>query len=217
MSDKIQDIIDYIDRKYPNNESTTNKIKDLDIIYKEAFNQIKKFTDEYSIFETYTIANRFTYSLPTRCKIYMIKSLLVSADTRTNITVNTKWQEYKYGSLNTIKDNDYYYTRVSDSVFGLSNYGLPISTSDLIIKIFYYKIPNDLTLVGDTIELDKIYTSILRYGLINSIASQGNNPDTKIADYYQRKYDEQIDIIKDSFSDNTNVSPIKYNEVQERW
>lgn len=217
MSETVQDIIDYVDRKYPNQETDANKIKDLQVIYKELFNRIQSLTDQYETYDAYTIANQFTYILPTRCKIYTIRNIQVSQDTRANINLNTVWNDCKYAGLGTKVDNGYFYTRVSDAVFGLTALGRPVTTTDLVIKIFYYKVPETLTAVTDVLELDERYTNLLRYALIQAIASQGSNPDTEIADYYQRKYDEELVVVLKDIDDRFDEAPVNYVEVQERW
>jgi hypothetical protein len=211
----VQQIIDYADRKFPNAETDANKIIDLDDLHKKAYVQIARLKNDYEIYETETIADQLTYSLPSNCTIDNIIAVKVSQSA--TITTSSEWDTYEYAGLNDKIDNGYYYARATSSTIALTKDGIPINTSGLSIRIFYYKTPAALSAVGDTPELDSDYHDLLKCGLIQTLASQGHNPDTEIADYWQKKYDEFIEEVKESLSDRYNSSPSSYNQNEEWW
>jgi len=217
MTTTVQNIIDYADRKYPNVETDANKIVDLNVIYTDLYNRMQQLTDEFSTADSYTIADQATYSLPSQCRIYNITKIQVSRDTRTNVDVNTVWDVYSYAGLNEDISYGEYYGRVNDTTIALFQNGKPIDTTDYVIKFYYYKLPESLSAVTDVLEIDDRYTNLLRYKLVNSLASQGANPDTEIADYYQRMYDEEIEVCFSELQDRFNVAPLEDTQVEGWW
>lgn len=217
MTTTVQNIIDWVDRKYPNQETDANMIDDLNVIYREVFNKIQALTDDFTIFESLTISGQITYSLPTRCPIEGIIKVMVSDETSANVDTSTNWQVAKYAGLSKELQGGYYYGRVSNDTFALVNNGVAPSTTNLVIKIFYYKIPETLTTVSDSLELDDRYTNLLRYGLVVSTASQGANPDTEIADYYQMKFDEELEVCLGDLNIRLNSSPNENTQTKEWW
>lgn len=81
-------------------------------------------------------------------------------------------------------------------------------------KISYYdRPPTEITTLNldESPTLEVNYHDLMVYALIQELASQGNNPDAEIADFYQVKYDEFFDEIKDS------VKASDDNQVIEWW
>jgi hypothetical protein len=74
-----------------------------------------------------------------------------------------------------------------------------------------------LTSLIDVPNLNPDYHVLLKYALINSAASQGNNPDTEIADFYQRKFDERLKKIKDDISERYSQTPNQTAQAKEWW
>lgn len=211
----VQQIIDYASRKYPNSETDTNKISDLDSLHKKIYVKLARLKNEYEIYETQTIANQLTYSLPSNCTIDNIISIRVS--TSATITSSTEWEEYEYAGLNDDITVGYWYGDAGNDKIALTDYDRPITTADLSIRIFYYRTPNALTSTTDTPELDSNYHDLLKYGLIQELASQGHNPDTEIADYWQAKFDEFMKEVENNLSEKYNKTPTQSNQVEEYW
>jgi hypothetical protein len=211
----VQQIINYTDRKYPNSETDTNKTSDLDSLHKKIYVKLARLKNEYEIYETQTIANQLTYSLPSNCTIDNIISIRVS--TSTTITSSTEWDEYEYAGLNDDITVGYWYGDAGNDKIALTDYDRPITTADLSIRIFYYRTPNALTATTDTPELDSNYHDLLKYGLIQELASQGHNPDTEIADYWQSKFDEFMKEVENNLSEKYNKTPTQSNQVEEYW
>jgi hypothetical protein len=211
----VQQIIDYTDRKYPNQESDANKIIDIDGIHKTVYVKIARLKNDYEMYETTTIAGQLTYALPSNCTIDNIIAVKVSQST--TITSSTGWDTYEYVGLKDNIDTGYYYGRATSSTIALTKDGLPINTAGLSVRIFYYKTPNALSKTTDIPELDSDYHDLLKYGLIQSLASQGHSPDTEIADYWQKKYDEFMQDVVDSLSDRENSAPNQGNQCEAWW
>jgi hypothetical protein len=213
----IQQIIDYVDRKYPNSETVANKVTDLNDIHIQIFVKIARLKNDFQIYETQTIANQLTYSLPTDCTIDNIIAAKVSRDT--SVSANTKWDDYEYAGLNTDVTTGHYYSSAGGRIIALLADDKPIATDGLSIRIFYYRSPNALSSsnMADIPELDADYHDLLKYGLIQELASQGHNPDTEIADYWQAKYDELIRAVEDNLSDKFNKNPTESNQCKEWW
>lgn len=211
----VAQIIAYANRKYPNTETDANKIIDINDLHKKIYVQIARLKNDYEIYETTTIADQLTYSLPSNCTIDNIISIRVSESTA--ISASTAWNTYEYAALNDKIDSGYYYARATDRVFALVEDGLPICTAGLSIRIFYYKTPAALAATTDTPELDSDYHDTLKYGLIQALACQGHNPDAEVADYWQRKYDEFLDDVKENLSDRSNSASNISNQSTEWW
>lgn len=212
----VSQIITFADRKYPNQETDANKIIDLDGIHKAVYVKIARLKNQNEIDGgTTTTANQLTYPLPSNCTIDNIIAIKVSQTT--TITSSTEWDTFEYAGLNDDISSGNWYGRATDSVFALVKDGLPITTAGLSIRIFYYKTPNALSAVTDTPELDSDYHDLLKFGLIQTLASQGHNPDTEIADFYQAKYDKFIEDVESSLSDRDNKAPSQSSQVIEYW
>lgn len=211
----VQQVIDYADRKYPNQETTANKIIDLDGIHKAVFVKIARLKNQYEPYPATTIASQLTYNLPSNCTIDNIVAVKVSQST--TITSSTAWDTFEYAGLNDDVSSGNFYGRATDTTFTLVQDGLPISTAGLNIRLFYYKTPTALSAVTDTPELDSDYHDLLKFALIQTLASQGHNPDTEIADYYQAKYDKFIEDVENSLSDRDNKAPSQSSQVIEYW
>ena len=102
------EIFAWVDRKYPNSESTANKVIDLNEIHKEVYIRLKRLKHEYEEHEDLTVANQLEYTLPTDCTIDNIISVQVSDDA--DVTTATEFTEYEYAGLKDYLDNGYYYT-----------------------------------------------------------------------------------------------------------
>lgn len=153
--------------------------------------------------------------MPSNCTIDNIIAIRVSQST--TITASTEWDTFEYAGLNDKINSGNWYGRATDSTIALVRDGLPISTAGLSIRISNYKSSAVITAVGDTPELDSDYHFLLKYGLIQSLASQGHNPDTKIADYWQKKFDAFLEDVVNNLSDKYSSTPSQSNQGEEYW
>ena len=213
----IQNIMDYANRKYPNTETNANKVIDLNDIHTNLYVKIARLKNKYEIYETQTIAGQLTYTFPENCSLDNIISVRVSRTTE--ITSATQWDNYEYAGLNDDTTVGKWYGDAGNGVIALLDYDRRIQNEGLSIRIFYYKRPNTLS-SDDMIavpELDEDYHDLLKFGLIQSIAAQGQNPDTEIADYWQKKFDEFLRDVEGSLSEKYNTNRTQSNQVSEYW
>lgn len=213
----VRQIIDYADRYYPNSVSDTNCITDLDTIHKSAFNEIIRMKNTYTLYTSYTVADQLTYTLPTDCLPENIIKIKISSDVTGSIDDDTEWQEYGMATLEEDVDDGYYWAVLNPNTIIITKDGEPIATSNYEIRFFYFANPASLTATTDTPELDSEYHDLLYYGLIRDLASQGQNPDTEIADFYQRKYDERMATIKKLLGERFTSAPIEQDQLESRW
>lgn len=210
----VQEIIDYADRKFPTTETTANKVIDLNNIYVDDFIKIKKLSNDVSIFEDVTVAEQVFYALPTNCRISDVLKVVVARDSSAE-----EFDTYTYAGIKDEMDLGYYFGPIEGNNYFLLKDGEPIPTSGLTLFIYYYKRPALLSAsaLSAIPELDSDYHSLLKYGLIAELASQGHNPDTEIADYWQRKHDEKLKDIFDSLAARYDSTPLQIKQINEYW
>lgn len=205
----LAEIIAYADRKYPNQETDANKCIDLNLIHTKVFLEIQRLKNDYVIWSDVTVADQTFYNLPTNGKIEDIVN--ISIETAVD---SDEFDNYIYKGINDEIQGIKCYMRAEAGTYALLNSEEPLDTTGLDILVYYYKRPiafdsSDLTVIP---ELDEDYHDLLRYGLIVELANQGHNPDTEIADYWQRKYDESLNTIKNSLANSKPISTYELNE-----
>ena len=216
MSTSAQ-IISWATLFFPNSVSDANQIIMLDHAHKELYNKIKRLKYEFSMNGDHvTIADQFSYTKPTDCDFDQIFMIQVSQDTQANIDDDTVWDTYEYASLEQDISSGHYWGRASDTAFCLLEDGDPIDTAGYEIRIYYYRTPNSLTATTDTPQLETQYHNLLKYKLIAMLASQGHNPDTQIADFYQRQFDEEFEAIKKNI-EKKDLKGVEFEQLGSRW
>lgn len=213
----VQQIIDWVDRYYPNSVSDANMIIDLDQLHKSIYNKIIRKKNIYKDETSYTVADQLTYTLPTDCKPENIIKISVSDDTVGNIDSDTEWTKYEYATHDREIDDGTYWGIVNENTIILSDDGEAIDTSNYEIKYLYFPSPPTLSAVSDTPDLDSEYHDLLKYGLTQMVASQGQNPDTEVADYYQKKFDERFAEIEKLLAERYTNAPIEEDQLESRW
>lgn len=205
----LAEIIAYVDRKYPNSETDANKCIDLNFIHTSVFLEIQRLKNDHVIWADVTVADQTFYNLPTNGKIEDIVN--ISIETAVD---SDEFDDYIYKGVNDDIRGINCYMRAEAGTYAILSSEEPIDTAGLDILVYYYKRPITFTSADLTVvpELDTDYHELLRYGLIAELASQGHNPDTEVADFWQRKFDESLMRIKDSLAD---YKPISTYEVQE--
>lgn len=218
----VQEIIDWVARKYPNHgETDANLIKDLNDIHKEIYTKISRIKNKREIWSFQTVANLAAYDLSDGCTMDMIVSVQVS--NTVNPSTAEDYDTYEYAGLNDdISSGYYYYDGGTNPDTGVNMIGLVIDgdiiqTADLEARVYYNVRANELTLVTDTPNLNADYHTLLKYALVSSVASQGNNPDTEIADFYQRKFDEFFKVIQDDIAQRYNQTSNRISQCEEHW
>lgn len=213
----VQQIIDYADRKYPNQETDANKILDLDDIHTEIYVKIARLKNDIVNGDAgTTTAGKLTYALPYNCTIDNIVAIKVSQSA--TVTSTTEWDTFEYAGLKSDIDSGCYYGRDTSTTYVLTKDGAAINTTGLQIMVYYYRKPTALAEVTDTPELDSDYHNLLKYALIQSLSSQGQSPDTEIADYWQRKANEFLAEVENNLLKRYNKAPtVRYTTVREEW
>jgi len=209
----VQEIIDFADRMFLNSETTANKIKDLNDIYVDLYVSLNRLKNDIEITNLSSVADLAIYTLPSNCRIENIEDVLISTSTS-----GTEFESVSYAGIKDDITSGKYYGRASESTFFLFEDGLPVQTTGLIIYIYYYKRPtlldsNNLSAIP---ELDVDYHDLLKSGLIQSLASQGPNPETGTADYWQAKYDEKLKKVTNALSERYNTASTQRSQVRER-
>lgn len=211
----IQEIINYAERYYPRTTliSTANKVLDLNDIHNTAYLRLKRLKNDFEIYEIYTIANEPFYSLPGNCRIDDILKIEVSDDV-SDLTSS----QYFYSGLNDDIGIGNYFGRVTEGLFYLFSNGYPINITGLVARLYYYPrpallLPSVLTAVPD---LDLDYHDLLKFGLIQAMASQGHDPDYDIADHWQAEYDTKMALIEENLKARNDNAPLRRAEMKER-
>ena len=213
----VQQIINYADRYYPNSISDANCLIDIDTIHKAVYNKIIRFKNIFELNTSYTVADQLTYTLPTDCLPENIIKIEISKDVTGSIDDDTVWQEYEFKTLVENIDSGYIWGVVNETTVIFAVDGEPIDTSNYEIRYYYYPNPTALTAVTDTPDLDAEYHDLLYYGLIQAMASQGQNPDFEVANYWQAKYDERMLQIEKGMKERLESAPIEPEQLESRW
>jgi hypothetical protein len=213
----VAEIIAFADRKFPNSVSDADCIIDINIIHKEVYNQIIRLKNIYALYTSYTVSSQLTYSFPSDCLPENVIKIEVSDDITGSITTDTLWQEYERKTLNENVDSGYVWGVIDSSTIIMAVDGAAIDTSNYEIRFFYYPSPTAITATTDTPQLDAEYHDLLCYALVQTLASQGQNPDTEIANYWQQKFDERFEKIKKRLKERYENAPIIDEQMESRW
>jgi hypothetical protein len=211
----LQGIIDYLNRKYPSHgESDANIVKDLQDLHVDIFMQLRRLINNFSIYQVSSVNNQLIYNLPTGIRMEDIFDVLVSTD-----TAGTIFEKYEYRGYQEDLIFGRYYGRASGETFYVMKDTAPLRADNLKIHLYYYPRPtpldsSDLTQVPD---LDEDYHDLLKFGIVQAIASQGHNPDIDIANYYQQKYDEKFANVKKHIDERLYFSNLNNAQQKEWW
>jgi len=216
----VQQIIDYAELFFPrgSNVSAANKILVLNQIQDEIVNRLLRVKWETEPVTSYSIADQKTYTLPTGCKPHNIIKIMVSQVATGSITDSTKWDTFEYVGINDNRDVSAgcYYSFVNDDTAIIIKDGVALQTTNLEIRWYFSKKPTALSAVTDTPEVEDEYHNLFKYALIQSLASMGHKPDGGIADYWQKKYDEEMAVNIKNLSDKFKTAPTTARECEER-
>ena len=211
----LQDIINFLNRKYPNHgESNANIVSDLDMIHKDIYLRLQRLSNEFDIKEIESVNNQMIYNLPDGIKMADIFALKVSIDTD-----ETEYETYRYRGIGEVLTEGRYYGRSSNGTFYIVKNRVPLNQDGLKIHIYYYKKPAELDVddLEQVPDLDEDYHDLLKFGIVQAIASQGHNPDIEIANYYQQKFDEKFAIVSKEIESRNLSSYIGIPQQREVW
>lgn len=186
----LAEILAKIKRYYPKAATWTDAeiVSVLNDEQREIFRELQL----KNIYEFETIANQWSYSLPTDCDIEFLEYVGLTKDS--TITSDSDFQEYTYADLNESMTG-YRYFDAMNGLIGL--YPMP-DTTGWNIRLIYRKRPAlmDSTDTSETPELKEDWHRILVYGAIIEIAGAGSNPDVTTVNNYAMKYNALMSDIK---------------------
>jgi hypothetical protein len=202
----LQQCIDFLDRKCPDHgETDANVCSDLNDLHNDIFLQLYRLSNNVERYQASdTIADQLSYSLPSNARIEDILRIEVAIDTS-----DSEFEEYTYQGFMDYAGTGNYYGRDTATTFWLMKDGLPISTAGLTVMIYHYKRPtqfdsSDLSVIP---ELDADYHDLLKFGIVQLMYEQGAHPNTELADYWQRKFDEKMIKVKNAMQERYSNAP----------
>jgi hypothetical protein len=186
----LTEILAKIKRYYPKASTWTDAeiVSILNDEQREIFRELQL----KDIYEFETIADQWSYSLPSNCEVEFLEYVGLTKDA--TITSNSSFQEYTYAELNE-EMSGYRYFDALNGLIGL--YPMP-DTTGWNIRLIFRKRPALLSVsnLSDSPELKEDWHRILVYGAISEIAGSGSNPDTTTANNYTLKYNALMGDIK---------------------
>jgi len=214
-----QQIINWVDRFFPNIETSANKLSDLNDIHKALYIKLQRLGNTITLDATQTTTSgTLSYTKPTNCTFDNIVSIKVSQTTGTP-DANTVWDTFKYAGENDDVSIGSYYSKdvTDDTKIALTMDGSPISTTGLVIRNRYYARPADISSFSDTPDLDEDYHDLLKFKLAQRLAISGSNPDIDVANGWQAEYDEYLRDVMISIGDRDMKAPSEINQSEEYW
>lgn len=195
----LQQLINDIDARLPNTFTTTQKIGWFNDLQKE----IDKDKTNEQIYEFFTVAGQAIYPLPNDCTIELLKYVGIAKDLTD--TDRTSFDEYTFKGMNEELDTNNYY----DATNGLIGFYPAPDTDGYSIRLIYRRkskefSESDLTLVPD---LKEKYHNIFKYDAMQIIASAMK--DSEIANYYEGKKLEIMDLIRKDYMEQKVKVPLK--------
>lgn len=187
-------------------------LENLNDIHTEIFLILRRLTNNCTTDKTIlTVADQAEYNLPSKCRVENIESLRLwltndyyegfdIADAQTYTRIG---RYYKYGTTGAKIE-----LLVDDN---------PIKTTGLVVEIRYYPIPTLISAANQTPELDEQYHHLLKYKLINRLASIGEVIDIDLANAWQQEYDNALRIVREDLSRKKNKPITQIKNVYGGW
>jgi hypothetical protein len=211
----LQEIINFLNRKYPSHgESNANIVLDLDMIHKDIYMQLRRLSNRYDIYEFNTVANQMYYTIPQNFRIEDIEKVMVSVDAQ-----GTTFEEYRLRGLKDDNIDGRFYGRGADGTLFLVYDKKAINKTGLKVHLYYFVRPTDLDSsdLSQVPDLEEDYHDLLKFGIVQEIASQGHNPDIEIANYYQQKFEEKLMKVKSDIENKLQNAPLRIAQQKEWW
>ena len=181
----VRQIIEDINRRYPNTYSDKDKIAWINDTMRQIYNDIavKEF---YSF---YTKKGQRVYTLPEDCSMRDIKSVEISEKAKKDSEDNLgRFFELHFA----LRDKDMFAHSFYDAMNGMIGLYPEPKESGHKVNIYYAKRPKMITSLDDYIQLDDQYTDLVKYNVISIIAMSGHNPDTEVANEYILLYNNLV-------------------------
>ena len=110
----LTQIVAYVDRKYPNGETTANKIIDLNYIHTRVYTKIQRMKNQYEQWEITVVDGTPSYALASDCRVENILRVEVGTDAN-----NTEFEEFEYVGINDDITNRKVYGRGTETTIFL--------------------------------------------------------------------------------------------------
>jgi hypothetical protein len=197
----VQEIITMIQKLYP--RATTWTDAEIVTILNSEQREIFRELDSEEIYEFTTVADQWSYSLPSDCAIEFLKYVGLTTDT--TITSNSRFQEYSFAEIND-ELSGYEYFDAFNGLIGL--YPMP-DTTGWNVRLIYTERPTVLSASSLTASpsLNADWHRILVYATISEIAGAGSNPDIATVNNYTMKYNALMKNITQSRYERTPKYP----------
>lgn len=203
-----EQLINDIDKRYPNTYSTDEKITWINDTMREIYKDIA--VQEYYSFTT--VKGQTIYTLPEDCAIEFIKNVEISSKAKT--ATNSDWGHFK-SLKNSLRDQEMFEPSYYDGTEGTIGI-FPKPTGSYKVNIYYNKRPKMITSLGDSIELDDRYTDLVKFKVLSIIAMSGHNPDIEIANQYILLYNNLVQEANQSKYEDQQQYPKVRDELRAR-
>lgn len=206
----VGEIIDFVDKIYPKSINVAGEvvIPILNDIHNDVHLELAKFkkNPQLGVIQLGSslphIISLVDTNVVIKDKMFLAKNnenCLLSSDEKIKLV---EFGEFYY-------DDKYYYNITSESSITILKNGE--CATDLLdkgythAKYIYYPNPNTLDDLNDIPNLDSKYHDLLKFKLIQRLASMGENPDADVANYWDAEYKELLQKVKEhSETDKTN-------------
>ena len=211
----LQDIIDQSNELYPTSRSDTHQAHSIYRIHQRLFTKLGRDTNQYTVYEDFTVADQENYQFPQGCQVYSIVNMAIQVETADGSGV---YEDYKYKSLDEDSSYENYFTTGNlDSEYLLYENGEAITVDDRSIIINYYK--NNVAFDGSNLavipSLNENYHYYLVYALVAENCSSGEDPDVELANYYKTIDEEMFKEIRYRIDENFNTaSPLSSHATE---
>ena len=176
----LSDVLTYIDTVYPNKTGSTMKITFINDEQRKIF----KYMNPVGMATITTIADQFSYALPSDCNIDLIEQVLVT-NTTTTVDSSTPFNNYEFAGLDQeMSGGNFYY----DAFGKIALYPVP-DKNGYTGRVIYSKRP---VLFASTVadsttnfNLDADWLDYIKFKVIARVAKSGSYPDIDIANNYE--------------------------------
>jgi hypothetical protein len=200
----LAEILAEIKRYYPRAATWTDAeiVNIINDEQREIFRQLQL----KDVYEFETVANQWSYSLPTNCEIEFLEYVGLTKDAV--ITSKSSFQEYTYADLNE-NMSGYKYFDALNKLIGI--YPVPDATG-YNARLIFKKRPALMVSTSTSVkpDLKEDYHRIFVYGPIAEIAGAGSNPDIVTANNYINKYNNLLkDILLAKYNNKKHPKKVK--------
>ena len=216
----VTQILADIDVRLPNSFTEAQKLAWLN----DTQRKIAKYLKVDGVHE-FVASSSMEYALSTNIRIENIKHLYSGDSTAiAGITSTAVWTEHDYAGADDLMSGYKYYLpnipHFNSTVLSTSLCLYPESTEVRVVRIYYETLLSDLTTAStsNTPLWNSDWHDILKYGVMETVAKSGNNPDVDLANNYHREYLEILrDIKKDNMMKKWKRPRMTWNYEKHTW